>query len=207
MAVPAPLRLWRNTTSIPRHSWPASTSPPRVSTGAPCRADRAPFAGLLPAVGGVLSVFICHVFFGLYAPRRNFIALGIVIGASCQRKRGGLLGRRRRLAGLRLAAHPKHRGLRAAPESKKAGAPWRPLFGRGPVLNVLDGSPPWRRILTSRDAKTMPENYPAACRRSAERCRRRAEAAKDEIGKAAWHTFAEEWLKLADEAEQSVGRR
>jgi hypothetical protein len=28
--------------SIPRHSWPASTSPPRASTSAPCRADGAP---------------------------------------------------------------------------------------------------------------------------------------------------------------------
>jgi hypothetical protein len=37
------------------------------------------------------------------------------------------------------------------------------------------------------------------------RCRRRAEAAKDEIGKATWITFAKEWLKLGDEAEQSTG--
>jgi uncharacterized alpha-E superfamily protein len=51
----------------------------------------------------------------------------------------------------------------------------------------------------------MPANHPAACRRSAERCRRRAEAAKDEVGKVTWLKFAEEWLKLADEAEQSAG--
>jgi len=44
------------------------------------------------------------------------------------------------------------------------------------------------------------------CQRAAVRCRRRAEAAKDEIGKATWLTFAKEWLKLADEAEQSNGR-
>ena len=43
------------------------------------------------------------------------------------------------------------------------------------------------------------------CQRAAVRCRRRAEAAKDEIGKATWITFAKEWLKLADEAEQSTG--
>jgi hypothetical protein len=50
------------------------------------------------------------------------------------------------------------------------------------------------------------ENHPAACRRSAERCRLRAEAAKDEIGKVTWLKFAEEWLKLADEAELSAWR-
>jgi hypothetical protein len=41
------------------------------------------------------------------------------------------------------------------------------------------------------NAKTMSENHRAACRRSAERCRRRAEAAEDEISKVAWLTFAE----------------
>jgi uncharacterized alpha-E superfamily protein len=51
----------------------------------------------------------------------------------------------------------------------------------------------------------MPESHPAACRRSAERCRQRAEAAKDAISKATWLKFAEEWSKLADEAEQSTG--
>ena len=45
------------------------------------------------------------------------------------------------------------------------------------------------------------------CQRAVVRCRRRAEAAKDETGKATWLTFAEEWLKLADEAEQSTKRR
>jgi len=50
----------------------------------------------------------------------------------------------------------------------------------------------------------MPESHPAACRRSAERCRQRAEAAKDAVSKATWLKFAEEWSKLADEAEQST---
>jgi hypothetical protein len=51
----------------------------------------------------------------------------------------------------------------------------------------------------------MPESHPAACRRSAERCRQRAGAAKDALSKATWLKFAEEWSKLADEAEQSTG--
>jgi hypothetical protein len=53
----------------------------------------------------------------------------------------------------------------------------------------------------------LPANPPAVrhlsedrCQRAAVQCRRRAEAAKDEIGKATWITFAKEWLKLADEA-------
>jgi hypothetical protein len=33
------------------------------------------------------------------------------------------------------------------------------LFRLGAVLNVVDGGAPWRRSLTSRDAKTMPENH------------------------------------------------
>jgi hypothetical protein len=33
--------------------------------------------------------------------------------------------------------------------------------------------------------------------------RRRADAAVDEVRKAMWLTFAEEWMKLADEAEQA----
>jgi hypothetical protein len=47
----------------------------------------------------------------------------------------------------------------------------------------------------------MPESHPAACRRSAERRRRRAEAATDALSKLTWLKFAEEWTKLADEAE------
>jgi hypothetical protein len=50
----------------------------------------------------------------------------------------------------------------------------------------------------------MPESHPAACRRSAERCQRRAEAAIDAVSKVTWLKFAQEWLKLADEAEQST---
>jgi hypothetical protein len=38
-------------------------------------------------------------------------------------------------------------------------------------------------------------------RLSAEQCRRRADAAVDEVSKASWLRFAEEWMKLADEAE------
>jgi hypothetical protein len=45
------------------------------------------------------------------------------------------------------------------------------------------------------------ENFPARCRLSAEKCRRRADAAVDEVRKATWLTFVEEWIKLADEAE------
>jgi hypothetical protein len=51
----------------------------------------------------------------------------------------------------------------------------------------------------------MPENHPAACRRSSERCRRRAEAAQDEASKVAWLKFADEWSKLAEEAERPSG--
>jgi len=53
----------------------------------------------------------------------------------------------------------------------------------------------------------MPENHPAACRQSAEMCRRRADAAKDAVSKVTWLKFAEEWLKLADEVELSGWRR
>jgi hypothetical protein len=47
------------------------------------------------------------------------------------------------------------------------------------------------------------ENFPARCRLSAEQCRRRADAAVDEVSKVTWRVFAEEWVKLADEAEQA----
>jgi hypothetical protein len=47
------------------------------------------------------------------------------------------------------------------------------------------------------------ENFPAHCRLSAEQCRRRADAAVDEVSKVTWRVFAEEWVKLADEAEQA----
>jgi hypothetical protein len=50
------------------------------------------------------------------------------------------------------------------------------------------------------------ENFPAHCRLSAEQCRRRANAAVDEVRKTTWLTFAEEWMKLADEAELSASR-
>jgi hypothetical protein len=50
------------------------------------------------------------------------------------------------------------------------------------------------------------ENLPARYRRSAEQCRRRADAAVDEVSKASWLRFAEEWTKLADEAELSAWR-
>jgi hypothetical protein len=61
------------------------------------------------------------------------------------------------------------------------------------LLRLLSDPPAIRHISQDR------------CQRAAVRCRRRAEAAKDEIGKATWITFAKEWLKLADEAEQSTG--
>jgi len=86
----------------------------------------------------------------------------------------------------------------------------RAYKNRRGLFSALNAASP----ANSRDAKTMPENSPAArhlsedrCQRAAVRCRRRAEAAKDETGKATWLTFAEEWLKLADEAEQSTERR
>jgi hypothetical protein len=66
---------------------------------------------------------------------------------------------------------------------------------------------PARRKPHERDAKIMPENHPAACRQSAEMCRRRADAAKDAVSKVTWLKFAEEWLKLADEVELSGWRR
>jgi hypothetical protein len=43
-------------------------------------------------------------------------------------------------------------------------------------------------------------------RLSAEQCRRRADAAVDEVSKVAWLKFAEEWMKLADEAELPAWR-
>jgi hypothetical protein len=46
------------------------------------------------------------------------------------------------------------------------------------------------------------ESFPARCHLSAERCRRRADAAMDEVSK-----FAEEWLELADEADLSTCAR
>jgi hypothetical protein len=50
------------------------------------------------------------------------------------------------------------------------------------------------------------ENLVADYRLSAERCRRRADAAVNEVSKATWLRFAEEWVKLADETEQSAWR-
>jgi hypothetical protein len=50
------------------------------------------------------------------------------------------------------------------------------------------------------------ENPTARYRLSAEQCRRRADAAVDEVSKTTWRVFAEEWLKLADEAELSAWR-
>jgi hypothetical protein len=50
------------------------------------------------------------------------------------------------------------------------------------------------------------ENLPARYRLSAERCRRWADAAVDAVSKASWLKFAEEWTKLADEAELSAWR-
>jgi hypothetical protein len=50
------------------------------------------------------------------------------------------------------------------------------------------------------------ENLPARYRLSAEQCRRRADAAVDAVSKASWFRFAEEWTKLADEAELSAWR-
>ena len=47
------------------------------------------------------------------------------------------------------------------------------------------------------------ENFPAHCRLSAEKCRRRADAAVGEVSKTTWRVFAEEWMKLADEAEHA----
>jgi hypothetical protein len=49
-------------------------------------------------------------------------------------------------------------------------------------------------------------DFPAHYRRSAEECRRRADAAADEVSKTTWRVFAEEWMKLADEAELSTWR-
>jgi hypothetical protein len=50
------------------------------------------------------------------------------------------------------------------------------------------------------------ENLPARYRLSAEQCQRRADAAVNKISKATWLRFAEEWLKLANEAELSAWR-
>jgi hypothetical protein len=43
------------------------------------------------------------------------------------------------------------------------------------------------------------ENLTARYRLSAEQCRRRADAAADEVGKATWLRFAEEWLKPCEQ--------
>jgi hypothetical protein len=50
------------------------------------------------------------------------------------------------------------------------------------------------------------ENFPAHCRLSAEKCRQRVDAAVDEVRKVTWRVFAEEWMKLAEEAELSASR-
>jgi hypothetical protein len=50
------------------------------------------------------------------------------------------------------------------------------------------------------------ENLPTDYRLSAEQCRRRADAAVNTVSKASWLRFAEEWMKLADEAELSTWR-
>jgi hypothetical protein len=52
------------------------------------------------------------------------------------------------------------------------------------------------------DMKNLPPDY----RLSAGQCRQRASAAVNEISKASWLLFAEEWMKLADEAELSAWR-
>jgi hypothetical protein len=51
------------------------------------------------------------------------------------------------------------------------------------------------------------ENLPARYRLSAEQYRGRADAAVDAVSKASWLRFAEEWTKLADEAELSAFSR
>jgi hypothetical protein len=50
------------------------------------------------------------------------------------------------------------------------------------------------------------ENLPTDYRLSAEQCRRRADAAVNTVSKASWLRFAEEWMKLPDEAELSAWR-
>jgi hypothetical protein len=50
------------------------------------------------------------------------------------------------------------------------------------------------------------KNHPTDYRLSAGQCRRRADAAVDEVRKATWLTFADEWMKLAYEAELSASR-
>jgi len=47
------------------------------------------------------------------------------------------------------------------------------------------------------------KNHPTDYRLSAGQCRRRADAAANEASKATWLKFAEEWTKLANEAEQA----
>jgi hypothetical protein len=49
----------------------------------------------------------------------------------------------------------------------------------------------------------MPDDLVAGYRKNADLCRQTAERATDEIKKANWTKFAEEWLKLADAAEGS----
>jgi hypothetical protein len=46
------------------------------------------------------------------------------------------------------------------------------------------------------------KNHPTDYHLSAGQCRRRADAAANEVSKATWLRFAKEWLKLGDEAEQ-----
>jgi hypothetical protein len=58
----------------------------------------------------------------------------------------------------------------------------------------------------SQDMNPDTENLPARYRLSADQCRRRADAAVDAVSKASWLRFAEEWMKLADEAELSAWR-
>jgi hypothetical protein len=45
------------------------------------------------------------------------------------------------------------------------------------------------------------ENFPAHCRLSAEQCRRRADAAVDEVSKVTWRVFPEEWMNAGAEPE------
>jgi hypothetical protein len=49
----------------------------------------------------------------------------------------------------------------------------------------------------------MPDDLVAGYRKNADLCRQAAERATDEIKKANWTKFAQEWLKLADAAEHS----
>jgi hypothetical protein len=53
----------------------------------------------------------------------------------------------------------------------------------------------------------MPDDLAAGYRRNADQCREMAERDPDEIKKANWLKFAEEFLKLADAAEHSSAAR